>query len=71
VPPTVTSAGYPADGNWRDGVGTPGVFTADDRTNAAAQYEVRLNTVLVKTAPTTNGAPAQVTLTPTRSGPTW
>jgi hypothetical protein len=68
APPTVTSTDYPADGNWYDGVGRPGVFTVDDPSNAATRYDVSLNAVLVKSVPTSAGAPAQVTLTPTRSG---
>ncbi|WP_192809354.1 LamG domain-containing protein [Actinomadura montaniterrae] len=69
--PTVTSADYPDDEKWHDGVGVYGNFTIDDPSDQAARYEVRLNDQKPLDLPTQNGAPVTVAIAPYRNGPNY
>ncbi|MFD0856710.1 LamG-like jellyroll fold domain-containing protein, partial [Actinomadura adrarensis] len=67
--PTITSADYPGDAQWRGGVGEEGTFTISDSAGAAERYDIRLNSGPVTSVATVDGAARQVTLAPNRSGP--
>ncbi|MBO2464365.1 LamG domain-containing protein [Actinomadura violacea] len=69
--PAVTSADYPDDDAWHDGVGRYGDFTIDDPSDQAARYEVRLNDQKPLDLPTHDGAPVTVTIAPYRNGPNY
>jgi hypothetical protein len=69
APPAVSSADYPDDGEWYDGVGRYGDFVVDDPDDKAVRYELRLNGEPSMTLPTKAGKPVTVSLLPRRSGP--
>ncbi|WP_412520610.1 LamG domain-containing protein [Actinomadura madurae] len=67
--PTVTSTDYPADDAWHGGAGQPGTFTIADSEGVADRYVITLNDEPARTVTTAAGAPRQVQIAPTRSGP--
>ncbi len=66
---TITSTDYPADDAWHGGVGRPGAFTISDSEGVADRYVITMNDEPPRTVTTTNGAPREVLVAPTRSGP--
>ncbi|WP_165966757.1 LamG domain-containing protein [Actinomadura sp. 7K507] len=67
--PEVTSADYPDDGTWHDGLGEYGDFTFADPSGQAVRYEVSVNGERQYDLPTQDGAPVTVPIAPQRSGP--
>ncbi|MFI0479650.1 LamG domain-containing protein [Actinomadura sp. 9N215] len=67
--PTIASADYPADDAWHGGVGQPGTFTVADSKGVAGRYVITVNDGPARTVSTAAGAPRQVQIAPTRSGP--
>ncbi|MES9543747.1 MULTISPECIES: LamG domain-containing protein [unclassified Actinomadura] len=69
--PTVTSADYPDDDAWHDGVGIYGEFTIDDPSDQAARYSVSITGQPGLDLATRDGAPVTVAIAPHRSGPVY
>ncbi|WP_436989208.1 LamG-like jellyroll fold domain-containing protein [Streptomyces sp. enrichment culture] len=69
-PPVVTSASYPDDGAWHDGVGDYGSFTLDSPSSDVVKYKYRFTGGEEKTVEaSTPGGPANIRFMPDHDGP--